>query len=259
MPDGVLRTAVSQPVRTPRGRGSATRLHPIAANVTYPRCMHAPGRPRARRPWLPIVGAALAVAVVCAVAAWRPWVVPSSPPRHRMPHPPSPSRRRPSPFPRRPACWSSATRGSTARRRSSPPKGFAYVLGEDRGVGHRRRRHPRQRLPEARAGRRLVRRAHRLTRSRASTPTSSSSRDPSTIADCPPRDTGMPSPPPGMISPRSIRRRASSSSVRRRRCCRSNPPPPASTRTCRDLAAARGWWYVSPITDEWITTANYPP
>ena len=41
--------------------------------------MHAPGRPRARRPWLPLVGAALAVAVVCALGVWRPWVVPSAP------------------------------------------------------------------------------------------------------------------------------------------------------------------------------------
>ncbi len=24
-----------------------------------------------------------------------------------------------------------------------------------------------------------------------------------------------------------------------------------------DLAAARGWWYISPIADEWITTDNY--
>jgi len=41
--------------------------------------MHAPGRPRARRPWLPLVGAALAVAAVCALGVWRPWVVPSAP------------------------------------------------------------------------------------------------------------------------------------------------------------------------------------
>lgn len=25
----------------------------------------------------------------------------------------------------------------------------------------------------------------------------------------------------------------------------------------RDLAAGRGWWYISPIQEEWITTANY--
>ena len=47
--------------------------------MTYPRSMHAPGRPRARRPWLPLVGAALAVAAVCALGVWRPWVVPSAP------------------------------------------------------------------------------------------------------------------------------------------------------------------------------------
>lgn len=28
-------------------------------------------------------------------------------------------------------------------------------------------------------------------------------------------------------------------------------------RDLRDAAAARGWWYISPIAEEWITTANY--
>jgi lysophospholipase L1-like esterase len=47
--------------------------------VTYPLSMHAHGRPRARRPWLPVLGAALAVAVVCMLGMWRPWLVPSAP------------------------------------------------------------------------------------------------------------------------------------------------------------------------------------
>lgn len=38
--------------------------------------MHAPGRHRARRLWLPLVGAALAVAALCAVAVARPWAAP---------------------------------------------------------------------------------------------------------------------------------------------------------------------------------------
>lgn len=41
--------------------------------------MHAPGSLRARRPWLPVLGAALAVAAVCALGMWRPWVTPSAP------------------------------------------------------------------------------------------------------------------------------------------------------------------------------------
>jgi lysophospholipase L1-like esterase len=39
------------------------------------------------------------------------------------------------------------------------------------------------------------------------------------------------------------------------------PVEPATARIdadLRDLAAARGWWYVSPIADEWITASNYP-
>ncbi len=68
----------------------------------------------------------------------------------------------------------------------------------------------------------------------------------------------MLSPPPGMISP---------SLYPEARVVILGPSPqvlpvePATARIdadLRDLAAARGWWYVSPITDEWITTANYP-
>lgn len=47
--------------------------------MTYPLCMHAPGGSRGRRPWLPLLGAALAVAIVCALGMWRPWIVPSAP------------------------------------------------------------------------------------------------------------------------------------------------------------------------------------
>lgn len=41
--------------------------------------MPAPGGLRGRRPWLPVMGAALAVAAVCALGMWRPWVTPSAP------------------------------------------------------------------------------------------------------------------------------------------------------------------------------------
>ncbi|GAA2985033.1 lysophospholipase L1-like esterase [Microbacterium terrae] len=41
--------------------------------------MHEHGRLRVRRPWLPLAGVALAVALVCAVAAWRPWTQTSAP------------------------------------------------------------------------------------------------------------------------------------------------------------------------------------
>src|SRR4051812_13189288 len=82
MPLEPPRTAISQPVE--RGlRGTAAGPSRAASgtvhNVTYPRCMHALGRPRARRPWLPIIGAAIAVAALCALAAWRPWVVAAPP------------------------------------------------------------------------------------------------------------------------------------------------------------------------------------
>ena len=47
------------------------------------------------------------------------------------------------------------------------------------------------------------------------------------------------------------------SSARLRRCCRSRRRPRASTPTCRPSPPQRGWWYISPIADEWITPANY--
>ncbi|WP_239525616.1 SGNH/GDSL hydrolase family protein [Microbacterium sp. B35-30] len=34
-------------------------------------------------------------------------------------------------------------------------------------------------------------------------------------------------------------------------------PTSSIDRDLSELAAARGWWYISPIADEWITTANY--
>ena len=139
MPDRVLRTAVSQPAsRPPLGGGPIApfrRRHPIAPNVTYPLCMHAPGRPRARRPWLPIVGAALAVA-----AGVRGRRVAALGRRRR--HPPrragcrirrQPSRRRRSLLPEHPRVLifgDSWVYGSAA---IVPTLGFAYVVGETAG------------------------------------------------------------------------------------------------------------------------------
>lgn len=44
--------------------------------MAYPRSMPASGRRRPRRPWAALGAVALAVALVCAVAAWRPWIIP---------------------------------------------------------------------------------------------------------------------------------------------------------------------------------------
>ena len=232
----LARTPARTAVRSRHCRGR----HPIARNVTYPLCMHAHGRPRARRPWLPIVGAALAVAVVCAVAAWRPWVAPSAPAAgSRMPRPSSAVAPAPLALPEQPA-------RADLRR----------LLG--------------LRLRRDRADARLRVRARRDAR--AGTPSSTASAAAATSS--PAIDGGSygeriaaldPALDPdlviveGSINDRRLpaegyrdavtaawdalaralpRRARSSSSARPRRCCPSKPPPRASTRTWRDLAAA---------------------
>jgi lysophospholipase L1-like esterase len=45
--------------------------------MTYPLSMPASGRRRPRRSWAALGAVALAVALVCALAAWRPWITPT--------------------------------------------------------------------------------------------------------------------------------------------------------------------------------------
>ena len=67
----------------------------------------------------------------------------------------------------------------------------------------------------------------------------------------------MPSPPPGM---RSAALYPDARDRDPRPVPAGAPVEPATARIdedLRDLAALRGWWYISPIADDWITTANY--
>jgi hypothetical protein len=218
--------------------------------------MHAPGRPRARRPWLPIVGAALAVAVVCAVAAWRPWVVPSAPaaaPDAASAVTVSPAALALPENPRVLIFGDSWVYGSAA---IVPTEGFAYVLGANegwdtvvdgiRGSGY---------LKPGQDGGSYGERIAAL--------------DPGlhpdlVIVEGSINDRRLPA--KGYRDAVTAAWDALASLYPDARIVILGPSPqvlpvePATARIdgdLRDLAALRGWWYISPLEENWITTDNY--
>ena len=218
--------------------------------------MNSAGRPRARRSWLTMIVAAVADRRrVSALGMWRPWSAVSPPDAGGTgPRKPSP-RPRFSRSPKHRACWSSATRGCTARRPPCRPR-LRVCAERPTRLGRRDRRRARQRVSEAGHRRRIVRRAHRGTRSGARP----RPRDPRGIDQRPPAVSGR-------ISGCRHRRVGCTRGPLPRRTDRDPRPraagAPGGTPTARidevlrELAAARGWWYISPIAEEWITEANY--
>lgn len=218
--------------------------------------MHAPGRPRARRPWLPIVGAAIAVGVVCAAAAWRPWGVPSTPVAGSdaasavtvAPAPLAlPENSRVLVF------GDSWVYGSAA---AVPTLGFAYVISEDRGWdavidGVRGSGYLRPGIDGGSYGERIAALDPAL--------------DPDlVIVEGSINDRRLPA--------KGYRDAVDSAWDRlealypEARIVILGPAPqvlPVESATARidadlaELAAQRGWWYISPIADEWITDANH--
>jgi lysophospholipase L1-like esterase len=218
--------------------------------------MLAPGRPRARRPWLPLVGAALAVAVVCVIAAWRPWAVPSIP----AAAPDAASAVTVSPAPlalpenaRVLIFGDSWVYGSAA---IVPTEGFAYRLGANegwdtvvngvRGSGYLKPGQDGGSYGERIAAldpaldpdlvilegsindRRLPAKGYRDAVTAAWDALAKTYPDAAVV---------IVGPAPQVL-----------------------PVEPATARIdsdLRDLAALRGWWYVSPIADDWITSVNY--
>jgi lysophospholipase L1-like esterase len=215
--------------------------------------MHVPGRPRERRPWLPIVGAAIAVAVVCAIALARPWaeqeptatgVDAAAPPVAPLVIPEAP---------RVLVFGDSWVYGSAA---SDPTLGFAYVLadrvgGETIVDGVRGSGYLKPGIDGPAYGDRIA----------ALDPTL----DPDLVIV------------EGSINDRRLYPEGYRDAVTRAWDALADIYPEASVvvlgpaphvlpverATARidldlaDLAAARGWWYISPIAEEWITEANY--
>ncbi|MFK4836085.1 SGNH/GDSL hydrolase family protein [Microbacterium sp. ZW T2_14] len=222
--------------------------------------MHAPGRTRARRLWLPLLGAALAVAAVCAVAVLRPWGAPE------------------------PVAPVAVAEGDAAVAASAPPAplvleedarvlvfgdswvygsaatvptlGFAYLLADELGVetvvnGVRGSGYLKPGLDGPAYGERIAALDPALDpdliivegsiNDRKLYPTGY--RDAVTAA----WDALQARYPDAAIvvlgpSPQVL-------------------PVESATRDIdaelSELAAARGWWYISPIGEDWITTTNY--
>jgi lysophospholipase L1-like esterase len=218
--------------------------------------MHAPGRPRARRPWLPIVGAALAVAAVCALAAWRPWVAPSAPVAGADAAAAITVAPAPLALPEHARVLifgDSWVYGSAA---IAPTLGFAYLIGEHRGWdtvvdGVRGSGYLKPGIDGGSYSERIA------------------ALDPDLDPDLVILE--------GSINDRRLPAAGSRDAVPatwdqlaelypEARIVILGPAPqvlPVQKSTARidadlsELAAQRGWWYISPIADDWITPANY--
>ena len=218
--------------------------------------MHAPGRPRARRPWLPIVGAALAVAAVCALAALRPWVVPSTP--AAGPDAAAAVTVAPAPLAlpehaRVLIFGDSWVYGSAA---TVPTLGFAYLIGENRGWdtvvdGVRGSGYLKPGIDGGSYAERIAALKPDL--------------DPDlVIVEGSINDRRLPA--AGYRDAVTAAWAQLEGLYPEAQIVILGPSPqvlPIEKRTARidadlsELAAQRGWWYISPIADEWITPDNY--
>ncbi len=218
--------------------------------------MHAPGRPRARRPWLPLVGVALAVAVVCAVAAWRPWVSPSAPVAAADAASAVTVAPAPLALPENARVLifgDSWVYGSAA---IAPTLGFAYLIGETRGWetvvdGIRGSGYLKPGIDGGAYGERIASLDPQL--------------DPDlVIVEGSINDRRLPA--KGYRDAVTVAWDALQALYPEAQIVILGPAPqvlPVEKATARidadlsALAASRGWWYVSPIAEEWITQANY--
>ena len=218
--------------------------------------MHAPGRPRARRPWLPIVGAALAVAAGVRGRRVAPWAAPSTPAaaagcRVRVTVAPAPLAL---PEHARVLIFGDSwVYGSAA---IVPTLGFAYVLGETEGWetvvdGVRGSGYLKPGIDGGTYGERIA-------------SLDSSIAPDLVIVEGSINDRRLPARGiPGCRDRRVGRARGTypdASFVILGPSPQILPVESATARIDADLARARrarGWWYISPIADEWITPANY--
>jgi len=228
--------------------------------MTYPLSMHAPGGTRARKLWLPLVGATLAVAAVCAVAVLRPWGAPE------------------------PVAPAAVAQGETAVAASVPPAplvleegarvlvfgdswvygsaatvptlGFAYLLADELGVetvvdGVRGSGYLKPGLDGPAYGERIATLDPALDPDVILVEGSINDRKlyPAGYRDAvtaawdalgaryPDAEIVILGPSPQVLPVQDATRRIDADLA--------------------ELAGARGWWYISPIREDWITDANY--
>ena len=228
--------------------------------MTYPLLMHAPGRTRARRLWLPLLGAALAVAAVCAVAVLRPWGAsePVTPVAVAEGVAGAPASVPPAPLvldddARVLVFGDSWVYGSAA---TVPTLGFAYLLAGELGVetvvdGVRGSGYLKPGLDGPAYGERIAALDPALDPDVIIVEGSINDRKlyPDGYRDAvtaawdalaaryPDAEIVILGPSPQVLPVEGATRRIDAE--------------------LSSLASARGWWYISPIAEDWITTANY--
>ena len=222
--------------------------------------MHAPGRFRARRQWLSILGAALAVAALCAVALLRPGVAPEPVAPAAVAEGDAPAA---ASVPLAPLVLDDDARvlvfgdswvyGSAA---TTPTLGFAYRLADELGVetivdGVRGSGYLKPGIDGPSYGERIASLDPALDPDLIILEGSINDRRlyPDGYRDAvtaawdaldaryPEADIVILGPAPQVLP------------VER--------PTGSIDADLGELAAARGWWYISPIAEEWITEANY--
>ena len=222
--------------------------------------MHAPGNTRARRLWLPLAGAALAVAAVCAVAVLRPWGAsePVAPAAVAEGEAAVAASVPPAPLvleddARVLVFGDSWVYGSAA---NVPTLGFAYLLADELGVetvvdGVRGSGYLKPGLDGPAYGERIA--------------TLDPTLDPDVIlVEGSINDRKLY--PAGYRDAVTAAWNALEARYPDAEIVILGPSPqvlPVQDATRRidadlsELAGARGWWYISPIRDDWITDANY--
>lgn len=218
--------------------------------------MNPHGRPRARRPrWL-LVGSLAAVALVCAVAVWRAWSAPAEPVAEIAQPQSAAVLPKPLLLPDVPTVLvfgDSWTYGSAA---TVPTLGYAYVLAEAQGWntvidGVRGSGYLKPGIDGGSYGERIAQLDPSL--------------DPDlVIVEGSINDRRLY--PTGYRDAVTAAWDGLASLYPEASFVILGPAPqvlPVQKATARidgdlaELAAARGWWYVSPIAEEWITPANY--
>lgn len=228
--------------------------------MTYPLSMHAPGGTRARKLWLPLVSATLAVAAVCAVAVLRPWGAPEpvAPTAVAQGEPAVAASVPPAPLvleddARVLVFGDSWVYGSAA---TVPTLGFAYLLADELGVetvvdGVRGSGYLKPGLDGPAYGERIGALDPSLDPDVIIVEGSINDRKlyPAGYRDAvtaawdalearyPDAEIVVLGPSPQVLPVEDATRKIDGA--------------------LSELAGARGWWYISPISEDWITEANY--